>query len=408
MKKKTIQSLNVSALLLCILLNASGQSKDWLLGNFQEKSNLEKTNNDQLILTNGLISRTFSMVPNGATIGFDNLINGESVIRSVRPEAIVEIDGIEYEVGGLEGQPAHNYLKKSWIKDMTANPGSFKYSSYSINEIEERFQWKKRMEWMPRDMPWPPKGKTLTMVYKGDDATINTLLGEMDSDMNREPLMEDKFTVLSRHWEIFASGASDRSSFINEGKAGEIMAMSNTAVYAEQLLPPNSRIIKCKLNNGTDISGSHGLGMVVVFPEKLVRLAFSGTYGITFSDGEQQINSRRDSYTPYYLRMEIKGNELIAFISTDNLEWKEVGKAGTGGKQPLKVRLGKTDMDGAGTDSKNKGDRSRCLVEYFSVLGDLINQSRSDAAKRYDYLKDIEVHVHYSIYDGIPLISKWI
>ena len=115
MKKKTIQSLNVSALLLCILLNASGQSNDWLLGNFQEKSNLEKTNNDQLILTNGLISRTFSMVPNGATIGFDNLINGESVIRSVRPEAIVEIDGIEYEVGGLEGQPAHNYLKKSWI-----------------------------------------------------------------------------------------------------------------------------------------------------------------------------------------------------------------------------------------------------------------------------------------------------
>jgi hypothetical protein len=407
-KMKAIQSLSIPALLSCIVLSASGQSKDWLLGDFEEKSKLEMTDNDQLILSNGLISRTFSTVPNGATIGFDNLMNQESLIRSIRPEALVEIDGIEYEVGGLKGQPVHNYVKRSWIKDMTADPGSFKYTGYSINEIQERFQWKKRMEWLPKDMPWPPAGKTLTMTYRADQATINSLLGEMDSDMNREVLMEDKFTVLSQHWEIFASGASDRSSLINEGKAGEIMAMSNTAVYAEQSLPEKARIIKCKLNNGTDISDTHGLGMVVVFPDKLVRLAFAGTYGFVFSDGEQQNTSRRESYTPYYLRMEIEGNELTASVSVDNEAWKELGRTGTGGKQPLKVRLGKTDMNGTNTDGENKGDRSRCRVEYFSVLGDFKNQSRADAIKEYDYLKDIELLVHYSIYDGLPLISKWI
>lgn len=408
MKKKKNQGFYVFILSAFFVSNVSAQSNDWLLGNFQEKSRLETENESTLVLTNGLISRTFSTTPNCATIGFDDLVNDEALIRSIRPEALVEIDGIEYEVGGLKGQPIHNYLKKSWIKDMTVNPGSFKYISYSINEIEERFQWKKRMEWLPKDMPWPPKGKTLTMTYKADDATINTLLGEKDSDINRKVLLEDKFTVLSPNWEIFTSGASDRSSFINEGKAGEIMAMSNTSVYAEQNLLENTRVIKCKLNNGTDISETHGLGIVVVFPDKKVRLAFSGTYGFTFSDGEQKLNSRRESYTPYYLRMEIKDNELIASVSTDNLEWMQLGKSDTGGKLPLKVRIGKTDVQGANTDDENKGDRSRCLVENFTVLGDFKNQSSLEAAEQYQYLKEIEVQVHYSIYDGLPLISKWI
>jgi len=408
MKKKKIQGYFILILFSFIISNLSAQPNDWLLGNFPEKSKLETKSNSAIVLTNGLISRTFSISPNGATIGFDNLVNDETLLRSVRPEALVEIDGIEYEVGGLNGQPVHNYLKKSWIKDMTVNPGSFKYKSYSISEIEERFQWKKRMDWLPKDMPWPPKGKTLTMIYRADDSTINTLLGDKESDINRKVLLEDRFAVLSPNWEIFTSGASDRSSFINEGKAGEIMAMSNTSVYAEQHLPENTRVIKCKLNNGTDISDTHGLGMIVVFPDKNVRLAFSGTYGISFSDGEQKLNIRRDSYTPYYFRMEIKGNVIIASVSVDNLVWQEVGKSETDGKLPVKVRIGKTDIEGDNSDDENKGDRSRCLVENLTVLGDFKNQSLSEAAEQYQYLKDIEVRVHYSIYDGLPLISKWI
>jgi len=408
MLKKNMLGFSFAFSIAALSLSVSGQSDDWLLGKFQEKSRLEEKGETNLVLTNGLISRSFSTTPNGATIGFDNLISNETVIRSVRPEALIEVDGIEYEVGGLKGQPAHNYLKQSWIKDMTANPGAFKYTGYSIRDIEKRFEWKKRMDWLPKDMPWPPEGKTLTMTYTADDATISTLLGKMDSDMNREVLLEDKFTVLPSTWKIFTSGASDRSSFINEGKAGEIMAMSNTAVYAEHSLPAGTRVIKCKLNNGTDISASHGLGMIAVFPKKTVRLAYTGTYGLAFFDGKKQNNSRRESYTPYYFRMEITNNELIASVSTDNMVWKVVGKAMTGGDQPLKVRLGKTDMEGSNTDSENKGDRSRSLVEYFSVLGDFKNQSRSDAISQYTYLKDIEVQVHYSIYDGLPLISKWI
>jgi len=99
---------------------------------------------------------------------------------------------------------------------MTANPGAFKYSSFSIGDIKERFQWKKRMEWLPKDMPWPPAGKTLTMTYKADDQTINTLLGEMHSDRNRTVLMEDKFTVLSPNWEIYRGKVVNVAAKIDE------------------------------------------------------------------------------------------------------------------------------------------------------------------------------------------------
>jgi hypothetical protein len=385
------------------------RKNDWMLSGEEYVSRLvESSDGKELMMTNGLISRTFSTAPNGATISFDNLVNNESIIRSVRPEALIEIDGIEYEVGGLTGQPIHNYLKKSWIPELTANPGSFKYTGYTISDIEAHFDWKKRLEWMPKDLPWPPKGKTLTMTYQANDETIDALLGEIDSDRNREILLDDRFTTLSNDWKIFSATGSDRSQFMNEGKTGEILTMTNTAVYAERSLPANARVIRCKLNNGTDISNSHGLGMALVFPHKTVRLAFSGTYGLTFSDGTQPRNSRRDSYTPHYFRMELAGNELIASVSTDEKQWQEVGRTDTGGMRPQKVRVGKTDGRGDHSDGMVKGERSRSLVETFSVLGDLKTDNRSVAAKQYEYLKNIKVSVHYSLYDGIPLLSKWI
>ena len=106
--------------------------------------------------------------------------------------------------------------------------------------------------------------------------------------------------------------------------------------------------------------------------------------------------------------MEIKGKELFASVSSNNIEWKEIGKTDTGGKQPLKVLLGKTDTEGNNTDADNKGERTRCNVEYFSVLGEVKNRNKQDAVQDFEYLKDVEVNVNYAIYDGVPLISKWI
>ncbi len=63
-------------ILLFAVSSAIGQSTDWLRGGFNEKSKLEITEGSNLILSNGIVSRTFSTVPNGATIDYFNLVTG--------------------------------------------------------------------------------------------------------------------------------------------------------------------------------------------------------------------------------------------------------------------------------------------------------------------------------------------
>ena len=54
--------------------------------------------------------RTFRLVPNAATVGLDQLRTHESFLRSVRPEAILELNGKKVEIGGLIGAKIHNFL----------------------------------------------------------------------------------------------------------------------------------------------------------------------------------------------------------------------------------------------------------------------------------------------------------
>lgn len=117
----------------------------------------------------------FDIEKGGATIGIQNLMTGENMLRSVRPEAMVEINGLVLPVGGLKGQPIHNYLLDEWIDDLTADPGALKLQDYMWSETQPRFEWKKRPEWMPKDLPWPAPGKRLTFIYSGDDSLLSYL-----------------------------------------------------------------------------------------------------------------------------------------------------------------------------------------------------------------------------------------
>ena len=77
-------------------------SEDWLVRQIKEPVKIEKRfKGKEIVLSNSLISRTFRLRPNAATVAYDNLMTGESIIRGIKPEAIVELDGQKYEVGGL-------------------------------------------------------------------------------------------------------------------------------------------------------------------------------------------------------------------------------------------------------------------------------------------------------------------
>ena len=92
----------------------TSQRNDWLVHPFGHPASVEEMDN-RLILNNGLIRRTFVTSPNFATVDYTNQITDSSLLRGIKPEAILTIDGHPFEVGGLKGQPDYAYLDSDWV-----------------------------------------------------------------------------------------------------------------------------------------------------------------------------------------------------------------------------------------------------------------------------------------------------
>jgi len=136
---------------------------DWLLDNTSFKAGVFRgAGPNELVLANGLIARTFRLAPNAATVALDNLVTGEAILRGVKPEAIVAIDGQRYEVGGLTGQPNYAFLRPEWLENLRANPGAFQFVGFEVGRPAERLAWKRVRHHAP-GVKWPPDGS-----YPGD------------------------------------------------------------------------------------------------------------------------------------------------------------------------------------------------------------------------------------------------
>ena len=148
------------------LLIHAAASADWLIDPSSFKARIhQNAERHEVILDNGLVRRVIRLAPNAATVSFENLMTGESITRSVRPEARLSLDGVSYDIGGLDGQPVQNFLKSAWIEKLKTNPNAFQFSGFKTGKTETRFQWKKRNEWMANDSPWPPPGVSLTLEF---------------------------------------------------------------------------------------------------------------------------------------------------------------------------------------------------------------------------------------------------
>ncbi len=141
------------------------QTSDWLLNGAPFPARVVHSSDREIALTNGLVSRVFRLAPNAATVAFDDLINNVSLLRSVKPEATIKIDGREIAIGGLTGQPIQNYLKPEWLDTMTADPAAFQFVRAEEGRTTARFPWKKHPEWLTEDLPWPPPGVSLTLHF---------------------------------------------------------------------------------------------------------------------------------------------------------------------------------------------------------------------------------------------------
>jgi len=139
---------------------------DWLLEPGRFPARIEAApDGGELRLSNGLVERLILLRPNAATVAFNDLLTGESLVRSIRPEAILQIDGKKCNVGGLTGQPIHNFVDPSWLPSLRADPHDFALKSYTTGKTEARFPWKPRSEWLSSTPSWPPPGASATLTF---------------------------------------------------------------------------------------------------------------------------------------------------------------------------------------------------------------------------------------------------
>jgi hypothetical protein len=138
---------------------------DWLIDSSNDAAGVYQGQTDQeIVLENGLIRRTFHVDPEGATVGFDNLMTGSSIIRAVKPEAVIALDGKSFDVGGLIGQPEQAYLLPDWLSQMRRASNSFHCVAYQVGRTEAPFAWQRRRH--SENLPWPPPGVSVHFDYE--------------------------------------------------------------------------------------------------------------------------------------------------------------------------------------------------------------------------------------------------
>ncbi|MBI5386043.1 MAG: hypothetical protein HZA90_15315 [Verrucomicrobia bacterium] len=140
---------------------------DWLIDPSPFRATVQTgPDASEVELANGLVRRIIRIKPAAATVALDNLVTGEALVRSARPEALLELNGIQFKLGGLTGQPAHNFLKPEWLASMKADPAAWICTGWSTGRTEARFAWKPRREWLSTETVWPPPGVRVTFDYE--------------------------------------------------------------------------------------------------------------------------------------------------------------------------------------------------------------------------------------------------
>src|SRR5882724_8840631 len=70
---------------------------DWLVQAVKNKAGVYRSaDSKELILWNGLVKRSFSLQPDAVCFDYRNMTNGQQLLRSVKPEAAITLNGIEY------------------------------------------------------------------------------------------------------------------------------------------------------------------------------------------------------------------------------------------------------------------------------------------------------------------------
>ena len=169
---------------------------DWLIVPVSATAGVYRSGGgNEVVMTNGLVSRTWRLAPNAATVAIDNLMTGAAMLRGVKPECRLRLDGKDLDVGGLRGQPDLAYLRPGWLDRMTSDPGAFQLVGIEAGKTRAPFAWKRKR--YSEGRPWPPPGAALALRFRAPaSAGLDGLMVAVHYEMyDGIPLMAKWLTI---------------------------------------------------------------------------------------------------------------------------------------------------------------------------------------------------------------------
>jgi len=164
------------------------ENTDWLINDRSFEAEFKKSATEpcRYELTNGLVSRSFYLRGNiCVTVGLESLSNREAIVRAVKPEAVVMVNGVSHQVGGLVGQPDHAFLKDDWLAGMAPVAGSLELVGWKVGLPEERLKWK-RIRNASKQSVWPPGGVKVSFEYRRSSKDVAQTEAEFRVFVNYE------------------------------------------------------------------------------------------------------------------------------------------------------------------------------------------------------------------------------
>jgi len=181
----------------------SSQKTDWLVDPPDLNADVYRSpDNKDIILFNGLVKRTFRIKPNFACIGYQNMNSGQQLLRAVKPEARVKLNGKEYAVGGLLGQKEQAYLIPSWVDDFTPGPNDFRFVDFSVAPIKPFLNWKSNT-WTVNTKQ--ATGKMLSLQFESPAADLRGLVVRVNYELyDKIPLIVKWISIENKSDKVFS------------------------------------------------------------------------------------------------------------------------------------------------------------------------------------------------------------
>src|SRR5215471_6020854 len=107
------------ALLALLVTDLVAQSPDFLVDPRPYVSTVDASpDGRELALDNGLLRATLRLQPDAALVSLRVGDEHKELLRAVRPFGRLSLNGVEFAVGGLTGQPDHAFLLPQWLDAM--------------------------------------------------------------------------------------------------------------------------------------------------------------------------------------------------------------------------------------------------------------------------------------------------